>query len=101
MADFLVSIDTTDVFALPPATRSDVVDRERAAGRALIEAGTLKGLWRVPGEKGNVGIWSAADADELHDVLQALPIFPHARFHVRPLATHPLASGVDDFFNKP
>ncbi|GAA1698147.1 muconolactone Delta-isomerase [Streptomyces yatensis] len=97
MADFLVTIDTTGVMALPVDTRVDVIERERAAGLALIEAGTLKGIWRLPGEKGNVGIWSARDADELHDVLQSLPIFPYARFEVRALATHPLISGDYNF----
>ncbi|WP_236792012.1 muconolactone Delta-isomerase [Amycolatopsis sp. GM8] len=92
MADFLVSVDSTGVFALPPDDRADIVERELAAGRALIEAGTIKGIWRVPGEKGNVGIWSAADSDELHRVIQALPVFPHATFQVRALATHPLGT---------
>ncbi|MTD16180.1 muconolactone delta-isomerase [Nakamurella sp. YIM 132087] len=93
MAEFLVFIDNTDLWALPRDEFVAVVEREQAAGLALLEKGTLQKLWRLPGEKGNVGIWSATDADELHEALQSLPIFPYARIQVRALATHPLHTG--------
>jgi len=93
MPDFLVTIDTAGVFALPAETRADVVEREQQAGRELMKAGTLRNIWRVPGRHRNLGIWSATDADELHAVLSSLPIFPYASFDVLALATHPLNSG--------
>ncbi|RJQ84009.1 muconolactone delta-isomerase [Amycolatopsis panacis] len=86
-------MDTAGVFALPAEARAEVVAREQRAGLALMKAGTLKSIWRVPGKHRNVGIWSARDADELHTVLSSLPIFPYASFDVTALATHPLITG--------
>ena len=44
----------------------------------------------LPGRKGNVGIWSARDADQLTEALESLPIWPLITVEVTPLATHPL-----------
>ncbi|MGW0891036.1 muconolactone Delta-isomerase family protein [Saccharopolyspora sp. NPDC002578] len=40
----------------------------------------------------NVGVWVAADAEELHDVLSDLPIWPWADIEVTPLITHQLVA---------
>jgi muconolactone D-isomerase len=90
MSDYLVHIDVSGIYALPEPERHELVAREQAAGRKLIDAGTLVKLWSVPGKKGNFGIWSADTPDELHKALQSLPIYPYATFEVHPLATHPL-----------
>ncbi|MZD06080.1 muconolactone delta-isomerase [Streptomyces sp. SID5785] len=88
--DFMIHLDGSRVYDLPTQERDDVVKREHAHAHELIAAGVLKHIWRVPGQRGNVGIWSAADADELEKVLASLPIRPYADLQVTPLATHPL-----------
>ncbi|MEU8874039.1 muconolactone Delta-isomerase family protein [Streptomyces javensis] len=95
MPDFLVSIDTSGVFALPAAERADVVARERDAGRELIAEGVIQKIWRIPAQHRNIGVWTVPDADALHRVLTGLPIFPYAEFDVTALSTHPLYS--DDY----
>ncbi|RYF60263.1 MAG: muconolactone delta-isomerase [Comamonadaceae bacterium] len=100
MADFLVTIDFSRVIDLPPELRASLVEKERSKGLALIEAGTIKSIWDLVGEKSNVGIWSTAGADELQSVLQSLPIFPYAHFEVRALVTHPLVTDDYSFFDK-
>jgi muconolactone D-isomerase len=45
-------------------------------------------MWRVPGRRANVGLWEAADASELHELLSSLPVFPWMNIQVRPLAEH-------------
>lgn len=52
--------------------------------------GFLRKVWSLPGQKANVGIWSARDADQLTEALQSLPIWPLITLEVTPLATHPL-----------
>ena len=78
----------------PPADlsaeeREEVRVRERQRAGELRDAGLLKRLWRVPGTRGVVGLWEAADATELHDALASLPTFPWFSATVEPLATHP------------
>lgn len=64
---------------------------EQARGRELQSEGILRDIWRVPGRRANIGIWSAADADALESALTSLPIWPYVEIDVTPLATHSLS----------
>jgi muconolactone D-isomerase len=88
--DFLVRIDTTAVYRLPDRERTELIERERMRGRELHAGGFLRKAWGLPGQKANIGIWSARDADQLTEALQSLPIWPLITLEVTPLATHPL-----------
>ncbi|GAA3573613.1 muconolactone Delta-isomerase family protein [Amycolatopsis ultiminotia] len=92
--DFLVRIETSRVSALPAEEYRDLLAREWARGQELHAQGILRTLWRVPGYQGNVGLWSARDADELAEALQSLPIWPLVTAEVTPLATHPLMTRI-------
>lgn len=70
--------------------RAQLQAGERAAGLALIADGSITRIWRVPGQNSNVGIWSTANASELHDKISSLPLFPWMSVHVTALAKHPL-----------
>ncbi|MDQ1036847.1 muconolactone D-isomerase [Streptomyces sp. V3I8] len=85
--DFLVRIDVRRAYDLPVAERTDLIEREQARGRELHAEGVLRNIWRVPGTRSNVGIWSVADADALEDALTSLPIRPYAEIEVTALAT--------------
>jgi muconolactone D-isomerase len=87
--EFLVRFETAQ-----PASMSDtererlrVIERERAM--ELRAAGILLRLWRLPGRRGGIGLWEAADATALHDALVSLPMYPWTDNVVEPLATHP------------
>lgn len=79
-------------YELPALESEDLIRRERDRGRELIAAGVIQQFWRVPGRRGNIGIWSARDADELEAALTSLPIWPYADIEVTALATHPITS---------
>ena len=87
--EFLVEIE----ISWPPdgdaAQRSRLVEAETRRSAELAEAGRLLRLWREPGRWANVGLWSAADATELHEALSSLPLFPWMHIRVRALARHP------------
>ncbi|MGW5780389.1 muconolactone Delta-isomerase family protein [Streptomyces sp. NPDC003863] len=90
MREFLVEITT----AIPEGTSAEEVDRRRAAEAVrageLAEAGHLARLWRPVGELRSIGIWRAADEDELHEkVLGTLPLRPWMTPRVTPLEPHP------------
>jgi muconolactone D-isomerase len=86
--EFLVRIQVNFPPELPAEQLKDVLDREAVRGRQLQAAGTIVRIWRIPGRRENVGIWSAETVDELHEALMSLPAFPWVDAHVTALATH-------------
>lgn len=87
--DFLVRISVTWPPDGDPALLDELRKREAEVAIELAAEGRLVRLWRIPGRWANVGIWSGADADELHAALTRLPFLPWLDIHVEPLATHP------------
>lgn len=91
--EFLVGIEVR----WPPdgdAGRFDaLVAAERVRGEALVAAGTIRRMWRVPGRMANWGIWEAADATALHEAIRSLPLAPWLDVTVHPLAVHPIDPG--------
>lgn len=89
MAEFLVYADNK----IDPDTDPEKLAKLRAGERAraveLRESGNLKRLWRVPGRWATVGLYEAADATELHELLASLPMWPYSEMRVEALATHP------------
>ncbi|MBM9504235.1 muconolactone Delta-isomerase family protein [Actinacidiphila acididurans] len=97
MREFLVEITTT----IPEGTSQDEVDRRRAAeavrAKELAAAGHLTRLWRPVGERRSIGVWRAADEDELHEkVLGTLPLHPWMTLTVTALESHPNDPGRPD-----
>ena len=68
------------------------------AGAALLAGtGNLARLWRPVGELRSIGVWRAADEDELHEkVLGTLPLRPWMTLTVTALGSHPNDPGRTD-----
>jgi muconolactone D-isomerase len=88
VAEFLVEIEFELPPTMPEAERTAIVEAEAERGRELRDAGSIVRMWRVPGRRANVGLWEAADATELHELLSSLPLFPWMNIQVRALAEH-------------
>jgi muconolactone D-isomerase len=93
--DFLVTIELRSG-DIPEQVRGEVLRAERQRGLELRRSGQLRHIWRLPGGGSSVGVWSASDADSLHEMLASLPIAPWTGFRVVPLARHPLQDVPDD-----
>ena len=76
---------------MPPEEVADLRSREKAVAQEFQRQGKWPHLWRVAGRAANISIIDAADADELHAILTALPLFPWLDITVTPLAKHPSA----------
>lgn len=87
--DFLVRIDFR-MCDVPADELAPLLAAEDRRARELIAEGTLVRIWRVPGTRANVGLWSAPSAGALHDALASLPLWPWFEISVEPLAEHPL-----------
>ncbi|KAB2975900.1 muconolactone delta-isomerase [Streptomyces sp. SS1-1] len=90
MREFLVELITT----IPDGTGQDEVDRRRAAeavrAAELAATGHLARLWRPVGERRSIGVWRAADEEELRaKVLGTLPLWPWMTATVTALEPHP------------
>jgi muconolactone D-isomerase len=88
--DFLVKLEIRLPADMSLEDRLKLLDREAERGQELFESGMITGIWRLPGELANVGIWSAADPDTLHAAIASLPAWPWMTVTVSALSTHPL-----------
>lgn len=88
MNEYLVNIR----IEWPRDLSNDAIERlsqeERAMAARRASEGHLVRMWRVPGRRENWGLWRAADATELHEILSALPVWPYMQVTVHPLAKH-------------
>jgi muconolactone delta-isomerase len=81
---------------IPDGTSEDAVDdirtREAACSRELASQGHLLRLWRPPlkpNEWRSLGLFAAADDDELERVLASMPLRGWRTDEVTPLSRHP------------
>jgi muconolactone D-isomerase len=86
---YLVRMDVDLPVDLPPSQGDELKAREKAYSQELQRDGRWKELWRVVGEYSNYSVFDVASNDELHELLNGLPLFPYMAIHVTPLATHP------------
>jgi muconolactone D-isomerase len=74
---------------LDPEVRADTIAREKAYSQELQRSGKWCELWRIVGQYSNISIFDVASADELHELLQGLPLFPYMDMEVMALTRHP------------
>lgn len=89
---FLVEAATSLPEDMTDAELADLEQREAVVGTQLALERKLVHIWRVPGRRANIAIWSCDDADDLHRALTSLPAWPWMDITVRPLAQHPLGA---------
>jgi muconolactone delta-isomerase len=90
--EYLVTMTTQVPDGTPQQTVDEVRAREAAHSRDLATEGHLLRLWRPPlqpGEWRSVGLFAAADADELQQTLASMPLKIWRTDQVTPLAPHP------------
>lgn len=73
----------------PAAEAAEIKAKEKAYSHDLQRAGKWPEIWRVVGEYANYSIFDVDSNDELHEILQNLPLFPFMDISVVPLAKHP------------
>ncbi|MFE4078564.1 muconolactone Delta-isomerase [Paenarthrobacter sp. YIM B13468] len=88
---YLVRMDVNIPRELPAEEAAAIKQREKDYSQSLQKEGLWSHLWRVVGEYANYSIFDVTSNDELHEILQALPLFPYMEIEVTPLAKHPSA----------
>src|SRR4051794_2675914 len=90
--EYLVTMTTHVPAGTSDDTIAGVRAREAENSRGLAEQGRLLRLWRpplAPGEWRTLGLFSAADDDELDAVLTSMPLRMWRSDEVTPLRPHP------------
>ncbi len=88
MALFHVRMDVDIPRDLDPALREETIAREKAYSQDLQRAGKWAHIWRIVGQYSNISIFDVESADELHEILWNLPLFPFMTIDVVPLTRH-------------
>jgi muconolactone delta-isomerase len=89
---YLVTMTTHVPDGTPEQAVDDVRAREAARSRELAAQGSLLRLWRPPlqpGEWRSLGLFAAADGDQLEKVLASMPLRVWRTDEVTPLSPHP------------
>lgn len=86
---YLVRMDVKLPADLPASEAAEIKAEEKAYSQELQRSGKWPEIWRVVGEYANYSIFDVDSNDELHDILQNLPLFPYMEISVVPLAKHP------------
>ncbi len=89
---YLVRMDVQLPHRLPPAEIDAIKAREKAYAQELQRSGEWQHLWRIVGEDANYSVFDVESNDALHELLSKLPLFPHLKIDVTPLARHPSAT---------
>ena len=88
--DYLVrATPTGGLLELSAEERDELMGRERAIATALIDAGTITWMWRLPDSGTSVTIWNAESTEALEAHLGTLPVLPYNDIEITALAVHP------------
>jgi len=78
---------------IPPTVEPETVQRlealEHQRAAELQRAGKWKHLWRIVGRFANSSIFEVESNDELHALLESLPLYPYMSVEVTALCHHP------------
>lgn len=93
---FQVEMDIKFPYAFPDGKVDELKQAERERAKELQKTGVWRHLWRVAGRYSNLSIFDVCDAQELHETLSNLPLYPFMTIRVTPLCRHPSSLRDDD-----
>ncbi len=81
---------------MPAAEADDLKAREKALAQSLQASGKWRHLWRIVGQYSNYSVFDVESAEELHQILLSLPLFPYMEVSVEAMCRHPSSIHHDD-----
>ena len=69
---------------------------EKALSQKLQDQGKWRHIWRITGQYSNTSIFDVESNEELHSILQGLPLYPYMNIEVMALNRHPSSVRDDD-----
>ena len=90
--EFLTTFTITVPDGTPSERVQDTLSREAQRARDLAEQGHLVRLWALPAEGSStrvLGLWRAADVEEMEGIVRSLPMDAWMTVEAMPLSPHP------------
>lgn len=81
---------------MDPERAASLKANEKALAQKLQDQGKWRHLWRIAGLYANYSVFDVADAQELHDLLMQLPLYPYMAIEVNAMCRHPSSIHTDD-----
>ncbi|MGE8623692.1 muconolactone Delta-isomerase [Acinetobacter schindleri] len=86
---FHVRMDVNIPRDLPEAQVNEIKAVEKAYSQKLQRQGKWRHIWRITGQYSNISIFDVESNEELHNLLQGLPLYPFMKIEVMALNRHP------------
>ncbi|MCU4519755.1 muconolactone Delta-isomerase [Acinetobacter schindleri] len=86
---FHVRMDVNIPRDLPEAQVNEIKAVEKAYSQELQRQGKWRHIWRITGQYSNISIFDVENNEELHNLLQGLPLYPFMKIEVMALNRHP------------
>lgn len=88
--EFLARIEQNIAPDMDPVQLAEVKAAEKVRGQQLVDAGKLLRIWRLPGRRAVMALYDVESADELHELISSLPLFPWMDVTITALGAHAL-----------
>ncbi len=85
---FHVRMDVNIPRDLPEAQVNEIKAVEKAYSQELQRQGKWRHIWRITGQYSNISIFDVESNEELHNLLQGLPLYPFMKIEVMALNRH-------------
>lgn len=93
---FHVRMDVHIPLDMPVEKVNEIKAIEKAYSQELQRSGKWRHIWRITGQYSNISIFDVASNEELHNILQGLPLYSFMNIEVIPLNRHPSSIREDD-----
>ena len=93
---FQVKMDVQIPLDMPIEKASEIKAIEKAYSQNLQRQGKWRHIWRITGQYSNISIFDVESNEELHNILQGLPLYPYMKIQVTALNQHPSSIRKDD-----
>lgn len=93
---FHVRMDVNIPRDLPVEQANEIKAVEKAYSQELQRQGKWRHIWRITGQYSNISIFDVQSNEELHNILQGLPLYPYMDIAIMALNRHPSSIREDD-----
>ena len=93
---FHVRMDVNIPRDLPVEQINEIKAVEKAYSQELQRQGKWRHIWRITGQYSNISIFDVESNEELHNLLQGLPLYPYMNIDLMALNLHPSSVRDDD-----
>lgn len=93
---FHVRMDVHLPLDMEPENALKIKAIEKAYSQELQRQGKWRHLWRITGQYSNISIFDVENNEELHNILQGLPLYPYMNIEIMAMNRHPSSIREDD-----